>query len=297
MKTLIWGALFCMCLLLPAAASAENMARDYIPAPPGTLAILTYYTHQTADSLYSQGRETNRNVDFSANVGLFRPVYYTQLGPFTIDPQFIIPFIDEKLDFNNGTSYSASGIGDPIVFATIWLYNNKESKTWFGFTPFFFLPIGNYHKENALNAGSNVWTFREEGCFVKGFEVIPGHNIYFEFTLGADFYTKNTDTNTTRNALLNVEHHTSYDVTDKFFLSADYYYHNGGESFTYGLSNLDSASNHAVGGTIGYSFAPGFQLMLQYKNDVDVESGPKSQSVTLRLLYATDFGSLIGKGK
>jgi len=282
---------------MPAIASADNIARDYIPAPPGTLAILLYYTHTSADTLYSQGNATNRNVDFSANVELFRPVYYTHLGPFTIDPQAIIPIVDEKLDFNNGSSFSTSGIGDPIVFATIWFLNDKDSKTWFGFTPFFFLPIGKYHKDSLLNPGANVWAFREEGAFVKGFEVIPGHNIYFEFTLGGDFYTDNTDTHTSRNALLNVEHHTSYDLTDKFFLSADYYYHNGGESFTNGLSNLDSASNHTVGASLGFNFLPGYQLLVQYKNDVDVESGPKSQSVTLRFLYATDFGALIGKGK
>jgi len=287
MKASIGVSLLCICLLMPAIASADNIARDYIPAPPGTLAILLYYTHTSADTLYSQGNATNRNVDFSANVELFRPVYYTHLGPFTIDPQAIIPIVDEKLDFNNGSSFSTSGIGDPIVFATIWFLNDKDSKTWFGFTPFFFL----------LNPGANVWAFREEGAFVKGFEVIPGHNIYFEFTLGGDFYTDNTDTHTSRNALLNVEHHTSYDLTDKFFLSADYYYHNGGESFTNGLSNLDSASNHTVGASLGFNFLPGYQLLVQYKNDVDVESGPKSQSVTLRFLYATDFGALIGKGK
>lgn len=290
--------LLCLILAAPCAVLADNIARDYIPAPPDTLAIFVYYQHVSADSYYVNGKKIANDVDYSANVGLFRPVFFTQIGPFVIDPQCIIPFGGASLKSDSlGLDYSSSGFGDPILLATIWFLNDTKSKTWLGFTPFFYFPVGTYDNDGLMSLGENRWRFREELGFVKGFEIFPEHNLYFELQVGGDFFTTNhsygiTSVNKSQDPILNIESHLSYDVTKAFWVSADYYYHYGGETTVDSYKLDDSLSNHTVGMTLGYNIAPSYQLLFQYKADVSVESGLPTQTALFRFLYVTDFGSL-----
>lgn len=286
-------------LAVPCASLADNLARDYIPAPPDTLAIFTYYQHVSADSYYANGKKIAKDADYSANVGLFRPVYFTQIGPFVIDPQCIIPFGSANLKSDTlGLDMTTSGFGDPIVLATIWFLNDTKSKTWLGFTPFFFIPVGAYDNDGVVSLGENRWRFREELGFVKGFEIFPEHNLYFELQVGGDFFTTNhsytaANLNMDQDPILNIESHLSYDVTKAFWVSADYYYHNGGKKEVDGVKLSDSTVNsHTVGMTLAYNIAPSWQLLFQYKADVYAENGLPTQTALFRFLYVTDFGSL-----
>jgi hypothetical protein len=295
-------------LMVPAAVLADNLARDYIPAPPGTLAIFAYYEHLTASDLYVNGNKFSNNIDLNGNIGLFRPVYFTQIGPFVIDPQFIIPFGSLSLDLNNGISSSnSSGFGDPILLATIWFLNDTKSKTYLGFTPFFYIPVGSYDNGKAVNLSENRWHFREELGFVKGWEILPEHNLYFELQLAGDFFTNNNDVvvnpvsgatgSMSQSPGLTVESHLSYDVTKLFWASADYYYHYNGKQVVNDVTDpLSGGPSSTVGMTLGYNIAPSFQLVFQYKADAYVQNGAQTQTALLRFLYATDFLSLT-KGK
>ncbi len=136
MKRLSVLMLICLALMVPCTASADNIARDYIPAPADSFAAMVYYTHSTADTLYSNGHKVATGLDFSGDVGLFRPVYWMNVGPFVIDPQFILPFGGLNLDTHTpGGDLSASGVGDLMLLATIWFIHDAPSKTWLGFTP------------------------------------------------------------------------------------------------------------------------------------------------------------------
>ncbi len=303
MKRLI-ATLLVLLLFCPGAAQADNLARDYIPAPPGTLAILIYYQHLSANSLYSAGRKVTGDLGLTGNIGLFRPVYWLEAGPLIIDPQFIIPF--GNLDLKGGPS--SSGLGDPIWFATFWFVHNHDSKTYLGFTPFFFTPLGRYQREKgAINLGENRWRFREELGFVQGLEVIPGHNAYFELQLGVDLVTRNNDFlnpgivrkplygKLTQEPIFNIESHLSYDLTQTVWLSIDYYSHHFGRQKFEGVRFGGGLNNHRLGGTVAFSFAPGYQLLLQYSGDVSTANGPAGHYFLARFLYATDIGALTGK--
>ncbi len=303
MKRLSVVMLTCLALIFFAgAASADNTARDYIPAPPDTFAAMIYYTHSSADTLYANGHKALTGIDFSGDVGLFRPVYWMNAGPFEIDPQLILPFGGLSLDTHlPGGDLSASGVGDLILLATVWFLNDPQSKTWLGFTPFFICPTGNYENNGALSLGANRWGFREELGFVKGFDVLPDHPAYFEIQVRGDFFTDNGDFGAAHQTLsqdpiLGVESHLSYDLTKAFWVSADYYYHWGGESSLAGFEQKDQLANHTIGFTTAFNIAPSYQVLFQYKNDVAVESGLPQQSFTLRFLYLTDLGAL-GGGK
>ena len=310
MKRSFLAILLCAALLIPVTASAThlgagNLPRDYIPAPAGCLALMQYYIHLSADTLNSDGNSVATDVDFSGDVGLFRPVYWMEVGPFVMDPQFILPFGALNLESTSlGLDTTASGVGDPILLATIWFINNKESKTWLGFTPFFFIPIGDDDNRGGLSVGAeDRWRFREELGFVQGFEVIPSHNAYFELQVGVDLFADGDDVapapiNTTlsQDPIFNLESHLSYDLTKDIFISADYYGHWGGEQEVDGFTVVNSeTATQTIGFTLAYSLSPSYQLLFQYKSDIDVDNGLEQQAIVFRFLYACDVGYLFGK--
>ena len=330
MKSLVRIFAVCVCvallltgiaLLLPGRALADNNARDYIPAPAGTLAILTYYEHISAQDFYVRGSTGagrtgglgiggTTSLGFTANVGILRPIYFldipTPWGPLRAAPQVLVPFGETSL--NGGLS--ASGMANPILLSQFWLMHNDKTKTYLAFSPFVFFNIGQYNANKqilpgAVNLGTNRWQFRQELNATKGFQVIPGHFAYFETTLGVDEFTDNTDVSLfarkqtlSQRPVLNVESHLSYDLTKVVFAAVDFYGHYGGNFSISGnggpTRNVGALGESAIGGTLAYSFAPGFQIMAQYRGDVAVANGPGANIFLLRFLWATDLNSLMG---
>jgi hypothetical protein len=309
MRRLIAILLLCLVLVLPCAASAAvfNLARDYIPAPPGTLAILTYYQFVSAQYAYVNGTKVTNDLGLNEHIGLFRPVYWLKAGPLIIDPQFIIPFGYAAINQGAGPASfntSSTGFGDPLWFATFWFLHNDDTKTYVGFTPILITPLGTYNSNKAINLGANRWSVDLQLGGVKGFTVMPGHNIYFEAQVHGQFYTNNTDAlnpgilveprhgTLSQNPELDFEGHVSYDITKTAWASFDYYGALLGEQKFNGVALNNSLSNHSLGVTVAYSFAPGYQLALQYRGDVATLSGPQTNIITARFLWATDLKSL-----
>jgi len=285
----------CACLFLPTAAMADNLMRDYVAAPPGTLLSLLYYLNVTGDEANVDGDKA-ADVDLKQNLFLLREVYYFNLGSLLAAAQIIVPF--GHAEENDLFDESSSGIGDIILFGTVWFVNDPASKMYLAFTPYFFLPTGRYDSDQTINLGANRWTFREEVNFTKGFEITPGHDLYLELTLGCDLYTTNDDYagghDLSTDPLLNVESHVSYDITKEWVASVDYYGHFGGSSDLDGddIANSETKS-HTLGGTVAYNFAPGWQAMLQYKQDVYNENGIEAQVILARIFYAFDLDKLL----
>lgn len=298
-------------MLLPGRAMADNNARDYIPAPAGTLAILSYYEHVSAQQINLRGHKVTSDLGFTGNIGILRPIYFADIGPIgengpviRVAPQILIPFGETSI--NGGIS--ASGFAAPILASQIWFLHNDTTKSYLAFTPFVFFKVGQYNAfkqvlPTAINLGENRWRFREEVNGTQGFEVIPGHFAYAEVTLAVDEFTNNTDFSAfeqklTQRPVLTVESHLSYDLTKAVFAAVDFYGHYGGtweaSGNGFATTRTGAAGESAIGGTLAYSFAPGFQLMAQYRGDVAVANGPMVNIFLLRFLWATDMNALMG---
>jgi hypothetical protein len=289
-------ALICTCLLIPSVGSAANM-RDYIPAPPDTLLSMLYYHHISADDYYVNGNKA-ADVDLSQNLFLLREVYYTKIGSIVADPQVILPFGNASLDIDSlNLSEDSDGIGDLILLCTFWLVNNPESKTYLGLTPYFYLPTGEYDENQTVNMGANRFAFQGEVGFVKGWEVQPGHNLYFEVAPSIFVYGDNDDylgnNELSQDPVFALESHLSYDLTQNLVFGLSYYGQWGGTSEVNGVEDDGTEINtQTIGATMAYNFAPGWQFLLQYKQDVKVDYGVEAQVVQGRLFYAVDFNSL-----
>lgn len=283
--------LICMCLLIPSVSWATANMRDYIPAPPGTLLSMLYYNNVRADDFYNDGNKA-ADVDLSQNLFLLREVYYTKIGSIVADPQFILPF--GNADLNDDSS---DGIGDLILLCTFWVVNNPETKTYVGVTPYLYLPTGAYDENSSINLGSNRYAFQAEVGFVKGWEVQPGHNLFFEVSPSVTVYGDNDDYGAngelSQDPVFALESHLSYDLTSKLVVGLSYYGQWGGERENdFGVESGSKLNNHALGVQMAFNFAAGWQFLLQYKQDIDVDYGVKAKIVQGRIFYAVDLNSL-----
>ena len=308
--------------LLPAGSLADANARDYIPAPAGILAVLIYYENVTAQNSYVKGDTGpgdggTTNLGLSANEGILRVIYYcdipTPFGPMRASPQFLVPFGSVALNTEEtisgyavGSNTASTGFGAPFILSQFWFLHDDKTKSYVGIAPYVFFPSGQYNDYKAVNVGAANWQFREELNGTQGFEVIPGHFAYIEATLGSNQFTNNYDAGPYRQTMVQkptftVESHLSYDLTKTVFAAADFYGHYAGNYRIDPLSAYDiptakvgATGESSVGATLAYSFAPGFQLMAQYRTDIAVANGPAENIFLLRFLWATDLNSLLG---
>ncbi|MDF1556229.1 MAG: transporter [Deferrisomatales bacterium] len=278
MKRTCIAAVLCFGLVLPNIAFADLDPRDYVGAPAGTFAMLTYFRHITADTLYNDGDEVNNNFGLTANVEIFRPVYYFDVGGFLVDIQALLITGDQEID---AAGVSSSGIFDPVLLGTVWFINNGESQTWLGFTPYFSIPVGDYDKDKPLNNGENRWKFKEELMLAKGL----GNGWFLDVGGSVEFYTDEDDAKKKQDPLWTGELHLSKDITKKWYIGASYMYHAGGETEFDGVNSNDSQNNHTLMATTVFGFDDNYNLQLQYKRDISVESGPETSAFQARLLY------------
>ena len=278
--TRLFGILLAF-LLLPRPAMA-NSPRDYLPLDPGSVFMALYYDHYFANELYSKGKKVNNSTNYYANIGIVRGVYYMSLGPFTIDPQVILPFGQANL-----TGHDSSGVGDATVASTIWLIDNKEKKFLFAYTPFLTIPTGRYDRDSAVNLGSNRWATKHELCVAKGF----GDRTWLEISGYMQFFFDNTNAlgslnnkvTSSKDPDIGAEVHLSYNFTKEFFGSLDYYYLYGGETKVDGTRQYDWADTHTMGITFAYMLNAHTQIMVDGKTDVGVINGIRNHSVGARL--------------
>jgi hypothetical protein len=296
MKKLFIVALLGALLAKPELSFAAN-ARDYIPLPDGTMLFCTYFKHITANTLFANGNKVSNDFNLNANIGIFRPVYYTNIGNalygdggLTVDPQALILFGEQHLDGAavGNASLSASGLADSTVLATFWFVNAPKEKLWVGFSPYITVPIGTYNKNRTFNLGNNRWAFKPELGIVKGF----GDKFYADFIVNGEFYTDNnefyngvTQVTKSQDPVLGIETHFSYDITKQWYLSLDYFYNYGGETEVEGVKQNDELSNHGLGVSLFWMVGSNNQLMIEYRNDFSVKSGAGTDTFGARWAY------------
>lgn len=286
MKRTCVAIVLVICLGLPLISIAgETNARDYIPAPPGTDLMLTYAKIISADSLYVDDERVG-GFNYTQHLGFFRWVHFSTLFDMPIDYQAILFYNTEKLDGSavGGAQLSSSGVMDPLFVSTIWPYSNPKTKTWFGFTQYVTVPVGEYEETELLNPGQNRWSFKEELGFVQGI----GDRMYFEIQPSVEFYTKNTDYlggELEQDPLFQVQVHLSYDVVPKFWIAGDYTYQLGGETEIDGVSQDNEINSHKLGISFNYVLSDTTQVLVDYSKVVDTKNGPDVGIAGVRFLF------------
>ena len=139
--------------------AADIDAGDYTALPVGTNLAILYYQNTSRDELYTGGNKVAGDYSLASDVGILRGVHFTEIGGYTVDPQFLLPFGQLDAGKDVAALGKGNGVGDLVLAATVWLVNKPKDNTYFGITPFLYLPTGKYDNGKSLNLGENRYKF------------------------------------------------------------------------------------------------------------------------------------------
>lgn len=278
------------CLLATLYSSQANalQPRDYLPRPDGVSAMQFLYTSTSANSFYVDGERAGDNLNLEQDIGVFLPVHYSTFMSMPTIFEAIIPFGRVSVDGANvgNNALSTSGLADPTFLAGIWPVSDDESQTWWAVSGWITAPLGDYDNDQMLNLGRNQWAFKAQTGLAKGFgkliiEVIPSVEIYSNNT---DFTSAGLTLE--RDPLYAIEAHISYDLTPSVLVSLDHFYLRGGESTVENTIIDNKTDTHALQLTTRLALASNQFLNFQYKQDLSVENGSKTNTVGVQFTYA-----------
>lgn len=283
-----------MLWLAPPQKAEAGDARGNIYGGDGRTALVYYARHKTGNRIYKDGKLVTKDGDYELNYSIVRPVLYKDVWGIPMSVQALIPFGDAKARTSaGGISQSTSGLMDPTVIFGVYPISDRERQLWLLLVEYISMPLGDYDNSR-LSLGNNRWGFKTCLGLVKGWG-----KFYFDLEPSIEFYTKNdeflasgtsTEVDQDMDPMFRVETHFSYDFTEQFRLSLDYYYENGGEkSYRHPDTGLkiksDEKDNHAVQVSAFFQVAPKHQIILQYLRDLEVENGFKTDMLGFRYFY------------
>ncbi|UNK40939.1 transporter (plasmid) [Shinella sp. H4-D48] len=273
------------------AKAVDLDALDLIPAPSGTNAVLSYSTFATRGSFVTTDEQTIKDgTGLDSYVGILRYVHYTDIGGLAFAPQVLLPYGRLYDGSIGGTALeSASGIGDPIFAAPLWLVNNKESGTTFAVVPYLFVPLGSYDAGDALNLGENRWKFDLQ---IGGTQAL-GNGFTVQASFDAMWYGRNRDAISNGVGLL--EQDNTYQgqiwlsytppVDTSWNVAVGYSKYWGGEQTLDGIATGSATKSDQIRLQVAKFLTPTFQIQGLLQRDVRVEGGFKEDTrVTLRLM-------------
>jgi len=266
-------------LAAPRTVRAETDPRDYealVALPSHTALLIAYYRHITSSD----------TENLSENLVLFRTVYTLKLGNISLVPiDFILPVADVQVNVTTGATSSlvlnGSGIGDLIYVPTILytLPQDKLSYTYFGFSPYFFFPTGNFDKTKVINIGGNRLAVEPEIMFGQRYQMF-NLELVGNVTLYGDSNdhlnpTTGTTFNESQDPTFGLAVHATMDISPIVYLGASYYFFNNGAIKVSGtdVEVTPSQTVHSARFSWAIRLEKASLLLLQYNQDFHVTGG------------------------
>ncbi|KMK18609.1 hypothetical protein ABW09_08525 [Pluralibacter gergoviae] len=261
------------------AMAIDFDAGDYTAMPEGTNLGLLYYTHAKSGSYYAGGQQVKHDTSLTQDISILRMIHFTTIGGFTVDPQFLLPFGRVHGRMSGNSMGTAHGVGDLILASTLWLYNNPSTRTWFGITPFIYVPTGNYCHDDALNMGEHRWKYSLQAAFTTPIV----ENLLFDIGADATWFGDNNNygassSRLSEGTLYQGQVHLRYQLTPAFDIRTSYSKLWGGNTSVDGVSQgKPGEQKYSVGGA--WMFASKTQLMATWGRDASIDNGFKNESV------------------
>lgn len=280
------GAAALAATLASPARALDVDAGDYTALPPGTNLGLLYYQHAERKRLYDDGDATLKNARLDSDVGILRGVHYTQIGGYTVDPQFLLPFGRLETGGQIEALGNDSGMGDLILAATVWLHNDPENKRYFGITPFVWLPTGSYDHKHSVNLGENRW----KAALQAGYITPLAERVTLDLVGDVTWYGDNDELGAAKATLeqavsYQLQTHLRYHLTPATHLGFLYSHTWGGETKVDGVKQHDRIDTGKIAVSVGHFFTPAVQGLVALGRDVTVENGFKEDwRLNLRVL-------------
>jgi len=184
----------------PAMAGSDNSSDTYAgdyqagSLPPGTFIALQYLGAAHSDGFFNTAGQELPNSHANTFEEFTRFVYFGQLGGHPVVLEAEIPFAtltDVNLPGTN--SQVASGFVDPVVHFTYFFTADAKIQRWFGFTNYFYLPLGrSYDSLAAINVSTaSQFTDVPQFGYTEGLgKLSPSLNgFFFDLIANASFHT------------------------------------------------------------------------------------------------------------
>lgn len=255
---------------------------DWATAPEGTKMGLVYVQHANRSQVYSQGNVAVNNAQLQSDVEIFRYVHWTTFAGHPAALEVLLPFAQLQGDGNLSALGRASGSGDVILVAPVWLADNKADRESFAIAPYLFLPTGTYDKNKGLNVGEN----RTKYALQLGY--MHGIGNAFDIDLAGDvmYFGENTDTSLTQKPLYQVQGYLSYKWTPATKLAVGLSHSFGGETAINGVDQNNQTKTTKTMLTVSTFVDQRNQLLFSYGKDLSVANGLKEDArFNFRLLH------------
>lgn len=271
------------------ALAVDLDALDLVPAPAGTDAFLSYSTFAKRDSFVTRdGTEISAGTGLDSYVGILRYVHYMDLGGFRFAPQVLLPYGKLYNGSLGGAALDdASGIGDPILAAPLWLISTPQTN--FAIVPYLFVPIGQYDPGAALNLGENRWKFDLQ---IGGTQAL-GKGFVVQASLDAMFYGDNDDAVADGQGKLEQDNTYQFQTwlsytppsDPTWTVAAGYSKYWGGDQQLDGSDTGIATEADQIRLQAAKFLAPDFQVQLGLQKDIEVKGGFQEDArATLRLM-------------
>lgn len=260
---------------------------DYTPLDPGTKLGLIYLQHAERRGLYTNGSNVAGHNVLDSNIGILRAVSYQNLGDTLTNLQLLLPFGQLKGRDDSSALGSQSGVGDPILASAYWLYNEPSKGHSLAITQYLYLPVGEYHRDDALNLGENRWKYVFQGGYIHGLS----QKWFLDVTADVTVFGKNDDytfagVDMKQRPQYQTQSYLRYKVSSRLEVYAGVSRLWGGETKVDGVMQSDQPNQKKF--MVGTSFfiAPKTQVLATYGQDFSVENGFKEDTrLNLRLLH------------
>lgn len=268
------------------AAAVDLDAGDYDAATPGTTLALVYLQHAERDEQQVDDEKLPGDNRLNSDVAIFRVVHYIDIGGVTVAPQVLVPVAGLRGRGDRATLGRTSGLGDIILAAPVWLVNKPDGNTYFGVTPYLYLPTGDYKNTRAVNVGEDRWKLNLQAA--GSVRIAPR----VALDAGADITIYGKTGNDHAGGQMSQKVGYQVQSSLRYFLSSAIDLRAGISHADFGKWTQASITNAATTQTnfwVGSAIKPSgpTQLILTYGRDIDVNNGFKEANrVNVRLLYA-----------
>lgn len=277
-------------LLVQQSYAIDVNAGDYTALPSGTNVGVFYYQHSKMDGYYQNGHKSE--AESQSDIGIARFIHYTDIAGMRATPQIVIPFGSVRnTQIGNTDLNQASGFADPIIASAFWLINQPEkgaSGRYLAFTPFIYLPLGQYDKHDAVNLGENRFKYDLQMAWVE-----PLYDKFsFELYQDVIWYGDNDEAGTgeqtlTQDTSYQTQVNLRYDLNLTQRLALGYAANYGGDQAIDGINIQQDMGKQQLRFEYQQMINPKTQLSAQLVKDTQVESGfKKDLGLNFRLFYA-----------
>lgn len=276
-------------LLTQHSYAIDVNAGDYTALPSGTNVGVFYFQHSKMEGYYQNGDKTH--AESTSNIGIARFIHYTDFAGLRATPQIVVPFGTVRNTQIGGNELNnASSFADPIIASAFWLINQPErgsSGRYLAVTPFIYLPLGQYDKNDAVNLGENRFKYDLQLAWV---EPLFG-KFSFELYQDAIWYGDNDEAGTgnqtlSQNTSYQTQFNLRYDLNAQQRFAIGYAANYGGDQSLDGISLDQNMEKQQARVEFQQMINPRTQLSAQLVSDTQVESGFKKElGLNFRLFY------------